>query len=303
MGDPGLGVQIARADEAALPACFALLPSLAHPESVVLTATDRDGVLLGAGGVLWRGWNQPAGLPAWIEVLPDSRRQGVGRALLRSLAALGAAESDRLWALNPVDEASPAAAFARACGADAAKRHLYFEAQGDAFTAEMAGILDRLRGAGRVPADLTIAPLSAANVEQVKWLIVEQMAAAPPRLEATLARGLAEPPATAPVDRERSCVLTTPDGTVAGALLTRRVPGEDVSEVVCNVVDPRWRRGFANPLLLHAFTAKSLAQGCTRMRFDCDEDVRDTVRLARRSGATQLRVETRFAYATAATPA
>lgn len=264
----------------------------------MLTARDSDGALLGAGGMLWRGWNEPAGMPAWIEVLPDSRRRGAGRALLAAMARLASAESDLLWALNPVDEASDAAAFARACGADAAKRHLFFEARGAAFTQDMGNVVERLRRAGRIPADLTIVALSQENVEQVKWLIADEMAAPPPRMAQMLARALTESPETAPVDRERSRVLTTGDGAVAGALLVRRVPGENVSEVVCNVVDPRWRNGWANPMLLHGFTAISLAQGCTTMRFDCDEDVRDTIRLARRSGADRLRTESRFAYAT-----
>lgn len=296
-------VQVVRADAAALPACFALLPALAGVEAVMLTARDAEGTLLGAAGVLWRGWNVPAGMPAWVEVLPDSRRRGVGRALLAGLARLAAAESDWLWAILPVDEASDAAAFARACGAQARKRHFFFEARGSAFTDDMGSVVARLRRAGRIPADLTMTVLSEANIEQVKWLIAERMEAPPPRMDQLLARGLAEPPETAPVDRERSCVLVTGDGSVAGALLVRRVPGEDASEVVCNVVDPRWRNGWANPMLLHAFTARSLAHGIDRMRFSCDEDVRDTIRLARRSGADQLRTESRFAYATAAADA
>lgn len=265
----------------------------------MLTARDGDGTLLGAGGMLWRGWNEPVGMPAWIEILPDSRRRGAGRALLAAMARLAHTESDLLWALSPVDETGDAAAFARACGAEAAKRHLYFEASGADFTRDMGEVVARLRRAGRIPADLTIAALSEDNVEQVKWLVAEQMAAPPPRMAQMLARALVEPPETAPVDRERSRVLMTGDGAVAGALLVRRVPGENVSEVVCNVVDPRWRNGWANPMLLHGFTAISLAQGCDRMRFDCDEDVRDTIRLARRSGADRLRTESRFAYATA----
>ncbi|WP_419809874.1 hypothetical protein [Sphingomonas sp.] len=166
----------------------------------------------------------------------------------------------------------------------------------------MGPVVEPLRRAGRIPADLAMIDLTEANVEQVKWLIAEQMDAPPPRMDQMLARALAEPSESAPVDRERSRVLVTGDSTVAGVLLTRQVPGENVSEVVCNVVDPRWRGGWANPMLLHGFTAKSLEQGCTRMRFDCDEDVRDTIRLARRSGADRLRTESRFAYATAATP-
>lgn len=295
------GLRIERADDAILPACFALLPALASADAIVFAARAVDGRLLGAGGMLWRSWQDPAGVPTWIEVLPEHRRGGVGRALIEAVAALATAEdAARLWSVSAIDEASDAARFATACGAVAAKRQLFFETANVDFLTQMTRIVDRLAAHGRLPAEYSIAPLGEAHLEPVKWLVFEGLATPPPRLEAMLARALVEPPETAPIDRERSFVMTA-GGVVAGALLSQRVMDPVAANIICNVVDPRWRRGAANALLLQRFSAETVANGHIRIRFDCGEDVRDTIGLARRSKADHLRTESYFAYAAAAT--
>lgn len=288
-----------RADDAILPACFALLPQLASPDAIVFAARAMDGSLLGAAGALWRPWQTPAGLPTWIEVLPEHRRGGVGRALLDALVTVAAQESDRLWSVRPIDEASDAARFAIACGATADKRQLYFETTNVDFLTQMTRIVDRLTARGKVSDDFVVEALAERHLEQVKWLIFDGLTTPPPQLEAMLARAMTEPPETAPIDRERSFVLIA-DGVVAGALLSQRVTQRTAANIVCNVVDPRWRRGAANALLLRRFSEETVAHGHTRIRFDCDEHVRDTIGLARRSEADHLRTESYFAYAIAA---
>lgn len=299
-GDPiGSEIQITPAEEGELPACFALLPMLAAPEANVFAARGADGTLLGAGGLLWRNWGTPPGMPTWIHVLPDSRRRGLGRRLLAILASHARAEADFLWAALPIDEESEPAAFARACGASCRKRQLYFQSDADAFVGQLDTYVARLAATDRIPDGVIVRPLAEADVEQVKWLIAEVMESPPPQIGLMLARGMVDLPESAPVDRERSCVMTI-GGELVGALLSRRIPGENASHVVCNVIDPRWRRGWANPVLLHRFTRTSIDQGCTRIGFDCAEDVRDTIGLARRSGADHVRSSGMFAYATAA---
>jgi GNAT superfamily N-acetyltransferase len=287
------------ADDAILPACFALLPQLASPDAIVFAARAMDGRLLGAGGVLWRAWQTPAGLPIWIEVLPEHRRRGVGRALLDALATVATQEADRLWSIRPIDEASDAARFAGACGATADKRQLYFETTNLDFLTQMTRIVDRLAAHGRVSDDFVVEALAERHLDQVKWLIFDGLTTTPPQLDAMLARAMIEPPETAPIDRERSFVLVA-DGIVAGALLSQRVTDPPAANIICNVVDPRWRRGAANALLLQRFSEETVAHGHTHIRFDCDEHVRDTIGLAKRSEADHLRTESYFAYAIAA---
>jgi hypothetical protein len=73
---------------------------------------------------------------------------------------------------------------------------------------------------------------------------------------------------------------------LAGAILWRVVDG--VAHVDARVVAPRWRGGWTNLLLLEAGLVAGLAEGLTRMRFHCDDTVRDTISLARRCAADEL---------------
>lgn len=292
-------VQIVLADARLLPACLALLPMLATPEAVIAAALDGDGTLLGAGGMDWRLWSEPQGLPAWIHVLPDSRRRGIGRRLLAALAAEARGEAALLWSIRPLDEAGDGAAFARACGAWPGKRQFYYETKDATLLDNLNATIAGLAARGRLPAQANVRPIEPRDLEQVKWLVVEGLSTPPPLLERNLARGMAEPPETAPVDRERSFVVEA-DGAVVGALLSRRVAREGASDIICNVVDPRWRRRWANAMLLHRFSRETVSHGCVRIRFDCAEDVIDTIGLAHRSKADHVRTEVRYAYAVAA---
>lgn len=289
---------IARATEAALPACFALLPMLAAPEAILFTARDADGALAGAAGLIWRSWNDPAGFPAAVHVLPDRRRRGIGRALAGALAAEAAGELGCLWSVHPLPEDGDAAAFARACGFGAERRQLYFETDARNFEAQIVATVDRLRQRSRIPAGARIASLEAASLDEIVLLVDREFRAGPVRLAQMLRLAMATDPAEAPLDRLLSRVLLV-DGTLAGALLVRR-SGAGAARIMCNVIAPRWRKGWANALLLEAVCRATIAAGCTRIAFDCGEDVRDTIGLAARSEADHVRTDSLFRYAAVA---
>ncbi|HMI18155.1 MAG TPA: GNAT family N-acetyltransferase [Sphingomonas sp.] len=288
---------IARAEEAALPACFALLPMLAAPEAIIFTARDADGTLAGAGGLLWQSWGEPAGLPAWVHVLPDRRRQGIGRALMAALKAEAIGALGSVWAGRSIADDSEAAAFARACGFIAERRQLFFEADARDFQRQIAPTVDRLRSRGRIPDGARVAALDDAPVDEIGLLVAQEFRSGPLRMAQMLGRAMIADPAEAPIDRLGSRVLMV-DGALAGALLSRRT-GADAAHIVCNVVAPGWRKGWANALLLEGFTRATIAAGCTRIGFDCRDDVRDTIGLAARSGADHIRTDGLFRYAVA----
>jgi hypothetical protein len=62
----------------------------------------------------------------------------------------------------------------------------------------------------------------------------------------------------------------------------------DVADIDVNVVTPELRRGWANVPLLEGMARRCHAVGGVRFRFSCEEHVRDTLNLARCSGARQL---------------
>src|SRR5688572_7624634 len=123
-----------------MPACFAMLPMLAVPDVELFVARDPEGKLLGAAGVSWRGWRNPAGFPTMVHVLPDSRRRGIGRALMETVRARVADEADRLWVAQSLEEGSEGADFALACGFEAGARQLHFEADAPKFDRHVGGL-------------------------------------------------------------------------------------------------------------------------------------------------------------------
>lgn len=289
-------MRIEPASDAALPACLALLPPVNHPEVVVFAARDPDGTLAGAGGILWQSWGEPPGFPVWIQVLPDRRRRGVGRALARALVNRARGEAQQLWAARPLEEAAPSAVFARACGFEPAGRQLIYDADGATFLAHVAAIVERLRARGRIPAGVEMVDLAPELVGPVAELVHRELNSAPAGLAAMLAQALEQDPATAPVDRLRSKVLLV-DGRVGGALLSRRRSDGRDTRIVCNVVAPEWRRGWANVMLLESTTRAGVETGGVRFGFDCADTMRDTIGLAERGGADLIGTEVTFRYA------
>lgn len=291
------GFTIARAEEAALPACFALLPILAAPEAILFTARDADGTLAGAGGILWQSWNDPPGFPAWVHVLPDRRRRGIGRALVDALIAAAKGELPSIWAVEPLPEDGDAAAFARACGFTAEHRQLFFEGDVRALLGPITDTVDRLRTRGRIPAGAQVIPLEAAPIEEVALLVAQEFRSGPIRMTQMLSRAMIMDPAEAPIDRCVSRALMV-DGTLAGALLSRRT-GDGAAHIACNVVAPAWRKSWCNAMLVEGFCRATADAGCIRIGFDCRDDVRDTIGIATRSDADHVRTDGLFRYAVA----
>ena len=292
------GFIIEPAEQSALAACFAVVPELAAPDAVMFVARDNDGTLAGVGGMVWQSWGSPPGFPVWVRVLPDRRKAGIGRALLGRIAAEARGELDSLWAIKPLESDGDAAKFALAFGAHCERRHLYFEGDARNFLAYSEPVIAALVQRGRIPAAAAVLPLEQGPLEEVGHLVSAELRMAPPMIAGMLAASAAGDPATAPIDRARSCVLMV-EGTLAGALLSRRLAGRNASYVVCNVIAPAWRGGWANALLLDQFTRTTIAAGCFRIALDCGEDVRDTIGLTRRSGAETTRIEGQYRYAIA----
>src|SRR5262249_10186142 len=92
-------------------------------------------------------------------------------------------------------------------------------------------------------------------------------------------------------DQDRSAVLMHGQD-VKGALLYLWNNGNPVIDI--NVVAPELRHGPGNVLLLEAATRKGLEGRATGFRFRCEEHARDTLNLARRSGAKLANVRLGF---------
>jgi GNAT superfamily N-acetyltransferase len=264
----------------------ALFTERSAPDRVLVAQNDTTGEIVGVAAIAWQSWGIPPAFPLWIHVCEAWRRQGIARALLRHAARDCREDIDRLCSWTALEESSAAAAFARAVGFEVARRKLYFEAEGEPLLSAISPIYERLRAAGRIPADARVVTLRDAPYARVARLVSETFDS---RYDYALAA--VHGPESQGYDRDSSVVLLL-GGTVCGALLYRW--SDSVAEIGVNVVAPHVRRRWANVALLYQATRNGFNRGGRRVRFHCDDTVTDTVNIARRIGADLLRTTLEF---------
>lgn len=282
---------IRRAQVSELAAIRHAAPSLFRHGS----APDRVLVVPGEGdargprafaAIAWRSWGQPPGFPTWVHVTAPCRRQGFGRALAQAVATEVSRDTSSLYSWDSLDDDGEAAAFARAIGFVRHRCVHAFEADGAAFYAMIDAVHARLKARGRMPAQARLVALQDASIAAVARLLNQAFGS---RYESALAATRRHD--AGGYDRQRSVVLHVGD-ELAGALLYRW--GDGVPEIDVNVVAPRFRRRYANVMLLREATRRGLEGGATKFRFHCEERVLDTLNLARRAQAVPLRTSTEW---------
>jgi GNAT superfamily N-acetyltransferase len=256
-------------------ACLALLRDVRGAEVELLIAR-RNGALVGAAAVSWQSWMSPTGFPTTIEVVPSERRRGVGRRLVEAAADFAAEETDGLWTFRPVADDSDAARFMTACGFTRLRRQLFFQASVEALLGDITPLVNRLRRRS-APPNLRIVDLEVAPAGEVARLVAAEIGG--PRVTAGA-------PAATSGRRDRSQAALVGDA-LAGVILWE-IASDGVAEVEARVVAPPWRGGPVNLILLEAGLLRCLAEGVSEMRFNCDEQVRDTIALARRARAVEV---------------
>ena len=270
-------VTVTLAQETEAGACLALLPEVAGTPVELLVA-KRGHAVVGAAAIRWRNVSSPEGFPLSLHVIPPERRRGIGKQLLDAAVDLALDDAIGLWSLNPTtDEA--ATAFMTRYRFEARRREHHFEAATDVLLAEIAPLTARLRDRGRLPKELRIAPLAAAPLAAVADLIARALGGAPGLAVDQLRRRTSG--AEAAADRSRVALRGT---EVEGAILWRVKAG--VAIVDARVVHPR-NRGWLDALLLEDGLTRGKAEGLERLRFHCEDGVRDTLSLAKRCGAVE----------------
>ena len=271
-------------------ACLALLPQ-ARNIPVELLIARRGGAVVGAAALSWRNWAEPVGFPTLIHVIPAERRRGVGTRLLQAAADLAAEETDGLWTFGRISETAEAAAFLRAKGFVVRRRRHQFEAAVEALLADVGPKAERLRRRGRIPDGLTIAPLAAAPLADIGWMVGVELGGAPEQALHDLTQRVSR----AGTDAGDRSLAVMKDGAPVAVVLWR-IEG-DVGLVEARVVHPRYRGGWSNVVLMEAGLTRARDEGVIRFRFDCDDTVRDTLSLARRCAAIETERSASWYYA------
>jgi len=274
-------------------ACRLLLPEMfdAHqaPELLVAVLHDAEAPdksrLVGAAGIA-PSYGPRRG-SAFVHVTPSFRRRGVGRALIEAAVATCRGRSIVLHALRPVPEESQAAQFLAACGFEPVDRIVHFEVDGLPFYADMLAVRQRLESHRRIPPNARILRLSDADPDAVADLVCRSI-----ETSRAYVRSRFRPDCANPYDMRNSVVLTV-DGEVRGALIYNWSGGAPVIEV--RAVDPSLRGSWANALMLEEATRNAKEGGALRFRFFASDKLKETLSLARRANAEQIRIELQYA--------
>ena len=266
-----------------LHAAHAWLPGLqaaaVSPQSILVAADDRGVCGVAAMSASRAG---PA-MRAEVVVHPGARRQGVGTALAQGLADIARTwRALRLETWRPVSD-DGSAAFLSRLGASATSRLLSFDVdlQDERLRRRLGARFDAAAAAVRplVPADLaTIAPVYATHLN-------ESAAQAHARLLAMVTH-----PVFGPV-----CLGLQRDGVLRGFVVFQ-CEADGVPRLDYWFVDAHARGASALALVACALRAGH-ARGHARARFQCRDDARTTLRLAREAHATLSLTETAYELA------
>ena len=169
-----------------LPASTAMLLQMARMDSVDLAASRvvrRDGVALGAALIARRGWTSRL---AGMALVPEARRQQVGRALMTQVLEESKARGDRAMVLEVIEQNEPAVKLYEACGFQRVRRLVGYSLAVPA-TAPASGAPAELE---EVDVRTAAAAVTAHGLADLPWqLSGETLAQLGPPTKAFRARG------------------------------------------------------------------------------------------------------------------
>ncbi len=293
-GHPARGATIRLAAARDLYAAHALLPWLARsvvPADAVFVAEADDGICAAAAfSSLVHGVRHP-GFAGEVVVHERHRRQGIGRALVRALT-----DAARDWAVpylraRDATDDPGALAFLAGLGAVPTGQRLCFESSADlsAFAKRFPRWHDTATGIDGATTNIT-RPLRHDDLDAVAAAygaaVNEPLPFALQRLRATLAD-----PATAALS-----IVLEREAQVTGFILARR-DADGVPALDFWYSHPSNPRGAPAIALLSAAARNAFEHGVERFRFQCRDDARTTLRMAREIQATPIRTETFHAIA------
>lgn len=221
-----------------------------------LTKSERPKPLVGPGVAL--------------HVIEPARRQGIGKELIKRLAAHAVERgAESVYATQKVANASKEMLAWAALGFSICETVVYHELPLDEFEPQLAPLHDRMRQRGKIPDSARIIPLFEADLAEVVRLHLATMGGD----RATLMQKLrGEVPESFSPRYSRVLLI---DGKVMGVILGHRVSREIV-HVDANIVAPEIRGGWANVWLKLEATQGALQWGIKKFVFSTFDHYVDT---------------------------
>ena len=271
-------------------AALSLLPELLGSEALpsrvwVASAGDRPSCLLGAATFIpvLRNATHP-GFRCLVRVLPEHRRQGIGRALIGAVQA----EARRwnlpyLHAWQPVDANGGEAGALRALGFRTLSLMHHFVGSTERSLLASARLEASLRARRGEQGGVAVVPLHTVPRDQVVSLYQRQLGGCCEAIGQHIGHVLQD-------EGARAISVAAWDGRrVHGFLLLSLKSG--VPHADFWVTEPDQRHGWVAALVLHESLHRMADAGFTQHRFHCNEHVRATMNFARRSRAECVAVQ------------
>jgi GNAT superfamily N-acetyltransferase len=271
-------------------AALSLLPELLGSEALpsriwVASAGHRPSCLQGAATFIpvLRNTTHP-GFRCLVRVLPEHRRQGIGRGLIGALHA----EARRwnlpfLHAWQPVDVHSTESAVLGALGFRSLSLMYHFVGSTERSLQASARLEASLRARRREQGDVVVVPLHTVPRDQVVSLYQRQLGGSTEVIGQHIGHLLQD-------EGARAISVAAWDGErVQGFLLVSLNHG--VPQADFWVSEPDQRHGWVAALMLHESLRRLAENGFTQHRFHCNEHVRATMNFARRSQAECVAVQ------------
>lgn len=286
---------IRRASDAEAYACRLLLPEAfslsAAPVLLVATPADMQAQIVAAAALHWEECGADPGFGLQLHVVPSARRHGIGRALIEAATQLCQGETSALRTSRPLPEGCEAEPFLAATGFVQRRQIRHFEAGLQHYHAIVDGFYQRLALHGQIPAEIRVVSAREVPAGPLATLLASEFP-----VQRETARRWLSGEATDGYDLDASVVLMVEDH-IAGALFIRF--NGTVPTIDALVIRKRFRKSWANVVLLRQATFRGLEIGrgngwpmdLQKIRFSCDEDNHDTLRLAARGEATALGCE------------
>ena len=224
----------------------------------------------------------------WVKVHRRLRGQGIGSALYQSLGQHAASQGPSLLVTAHVVTETSGRGFLQARGFSVHRHTSVFEAPLARALTVTRRYYDWLSAGGQIPADARVVPLSQCADYAAVARLVEQ------HLGGDLDRATRKLLGLGPTAfNAKGSHVVEYRGRVIGAILGRREDNTAIIDV--NVVDPAFRHGWPNLILMHTALICCDEDGVTDLRFTARERYRATLKLARHMGAQ--RVDFRPVYA------
>jgi ribosomal protein S18 acetylase RimI-like enzyme len=211
-----------------------------------------------------------------VRVLRNWRRRGIGRTLVRNVAA--AARHAQVHARVDPRAEPDGEPFLRACGFVLKSRILTVEAEREPLGSCISRLARGLIASGKVAAGVRVARPADTPRQALARLYTELVVP-----ELNVAPCAAVPLVSDPRFAYSPVLLM--DGNPVGMLLIEANDGNNVCVVVARAVAPEFRggTGWANLLMLAEGFERGGKQGSVRMRFEAPEDNPDTMKLVARA--------------------